>query len=656
VNNKKSIGLLALICSLTLAVVAKEKTLVATGAPTLAKTSPIKKSTNLLSFNKGASSAELAFRNVTESTYAKHSELFSKSGRDQYFYTKSTWDLAFTAVVNEWLNTKITIRNKATWGNETSVVATTSETFKIGDAVAGSHKHYVAKLVPWIKEAWVDFSLNKALGLNDSLRHNAKLGSFGFKLGRGISLGSAYSVSSGILGFYSSGVVDQYAFGNLIYGDIKKDKLSYNVYSAILENYSDKFSRVNAATFASQIGRRENPERGFGQINFVIATNLKWTALDGSGDLGKLVFEPYIMFNRAPEQKVEFTADASSHLATFGLSAEYAGSRFDWGYELAGNFGSQDVRAWDRNQIIVARDSDGMIKNFYSHVRRSSSSGTATSKAIVTGDLKTIVNSSVQNTIQNSQLVGKVGSIGYYNDPNRFRGAYTNQYKGFMFVADVAYSLTENKKLKLVSAVGWASGDENPNKNLEDGNDTQVDGDYQGFFGLQEVYSGKRVPSVFVIGSNDVVRPLSSPQNGFATNISGFTNLVYIGGGVDWQVKAFNKGWRIKSNLLSYWQDKATKKYDTTTKLSSSEYADKHLGTEINTSVRVNLINGLAGFFTGGVFVPGQHYDDIKGKPLNGKQLKALDSADSTGFPSNGVPVIGTTTSFVLNWGLEFSF
>lgn len=609
--------------------------------------------TKLMSFNKGKSGVQFSLTNNTEGFYARSSELFSSSPLDQIIYVRNTWDAALEANVNQWVKTKLVLRNKAVWGNE-GIVATTSDTFKLGDAVAGSHRHYIGKLVPWIKEGWFDFSLNKAAGLDDMVQHRVKVGSFGFKLGRGISLGSGYNVSNGILGFYSSGVVDQYAFGSQIYGDIRKDKLSYNLYSAILENYSDKFSRVNAAAFASEIGRKENPQRGYGNINFIVAANLKWQALDGTGGLGKMTVEPYITFNRAPEQKIEFTSDASSRLATFGLSTEYVGDVFEWGCEFAGNFGSQKVRDWDRNKVIVERDgADGIIKNFYSHVRKASASG---GKAIVTDPLKTVVNASLKGADLNSANIGTVSVVDYYNDPNRFRTGYTNRYKGMMLVADGAWNLQDDKKLKLVGTVGWASGDENPNIDLGDAKASVVDGDYQGFVGLQEVYSGKRVPSVFVIGSNDIVRPLSSPNNGFAVNVSHFTNLAYIGGGVDWQVKALSKGWRIKSNVLSYWQDKATKKYDIATKLSLDDYANKHLGVEINSSVRCALMGGLAAYVTGGIFKPGKHYDDIKGQPLNSSQLKALDSLDSTGYPDNGVPVIGTSTAIVLDWGLELSF
>ena len=645
--------LIAYACALVgSAAIAQDKELVV-------KPAESKKSAKLMSFGNDKGSGDITITNSTDSTYTKHTEFFSASKLDQYFNIKSSWTLIIKAQINEWIETKLAIKNKATVGSEVSVISTTDSGVKIGDGVTSGHRHYVAKLVPWIKEAWIDFSLNKAFGIEDSLSHHMKVGSFDFKLGRGISLGSAYAVSDGILGFYTSSVVDQYAFGSLIYGDIFKDKLSYNFYTSIIENGSDKFSQVNEPIYASEIGYRQKPQRGPGALNLVIASNLKWNVLDNSSELGSLTVEPYWMFNHAPEQKIEYPADASSRLATFGLATEFIGDRFEWGFDTAINAGSQTVRAWDRNLIQVSRGSDGVIKNIYSKVNSVSATG---SKATVTSGVKSLVDASAQSASLNGVQIGTVDGVDYFNANDRFRAGYKNQYKGMMFVTDAAWCFWD-KKLKLVGTFGWATGDEDPNANLENPKDSEVDGDYQGFVGLQELYSGKRVPALFVLGDYGAIRPMSSPTSeklGFATKTKRFTNLVYTGFGYDWHTKCFGKGCRLKSNVLSYWQDKATKKYDATatdvTKRVLSTYASKHLGTEINTSMRVALIGDLATYFVAGVFVPGQHYTDIKGKPLDSAQLAALDAIDSTGFDDTNVPVIGTSTAIVLGWGLELTF
>lgn len=611
-------------------------------------------------------SAELTFKNIEDVFYGKSTNMFSANAGDQLFSVKTSLDTIIKIQLNSGIDFKAGLRTKASCGNETSTITTTSSGFKIGGAVTGSHDHYVARLLPWFREVWFDVSLNKFMNLDDSLEHNLKFGAFPFILGRGIALGSAYSAAPGFLGFCTCSVIDQFAFGQLIYGDIIKDQLAYNVYFGLLENTSDRFGRVNLMVYENEIGRKDSPERGFGIINFVAATNVKWTVSDGSSaSFGKLDVEPYAMYNGAPEQKVEFQGDAGSKLATFGLCIDYTGPVCEFGFDIAMNTGRQEVRGWSRNEQENFIDEDAINKNRYTYIRQDNpSTGTL---ALVTKDVKKIVDGvgSAQGVEQNGKLIGTVGAVNYYNDINRFRPAYINKYKGIMVVADGSWSLREDKKLKLVGTVAWATGDENPNLDLDNQNDSTVDGDYQGFIGLQEIYSGKRVPSFFLIGSNSAVRPLSSPSYttigtsrtpGFATDISGFTNLVFIGGGIDSNFNISNKSTIFKANVLSYWQDMATKKYDAVNQVGLDEYANKHLGVEFNTELRMVMLKELSAYFMLGVFVPGQHYEDIKGKPLNPRQLKALNRLDSDGATINGLPVIGTTTAFLINFGLELSF
>ncbi len=630
----------------------------------------------------GKNTADLNIKGTVDFFYGDHIGFFSDSPLDQRFSIKSNWDANLNINLNNVVKNKITVRTKANWGNETSIMSTTSSTFKIGDAVTGAHSHFVPRLVPWVREAWIDFSVNEALSMDKDVEHRVKLGAFPFNLGRGISLGSAYSASNGFLGFCSTNIIDQFAFGTLLTGDIIKNQLTYNAYVGILENLSDSALRVNDPVYANQIGRRNNPERGFGVINFVVAFNTKWRPFNSQRDC-KVDFEiePYIMYNHAPEQQVEVRGDATGKLGTCGFAMDYTGARFEWGVENAYNFGGQRVHALDRNQVQVFVDSDGVVKNRYTSILVGNPNTGA--KAIQTAGLKALLAGagSGQGVSLNGQEVGVVnettccttGPVTYYNDYNRFRSAYTNKFKGMMLVTDAAYSIREDKSLKFVMTAAWATGDENPNHNLTDPNDSSQDGDYQGFVTLQEVYAGKRLESLFVIGNNAVSRPFSQPtfvkpQNaaigilkpsmvGFTPSIVGdFTNLVYIGAGFDLSTSVMGKKWRVRPSVLSYWQDKATKKFDRVKKLSSNEYADKHLGVEINTTMRVDLVESVTGYFIGGLFVPGKHYDDIQGMPLNEAQAAVLNRLNSTGYPNTGIPILGTSTAIALNWGLDISF
>lgn len=629
----------------------------------------------LFAVDSGNNHAELNVKSVTDCFYGDHYSLFSPSPLDQIFSIKTVWDMVLDVKLSNFANSRMAFRTKSNWGNENSIMTSSVDTIKVGDAVTGPHAHSIGRMMPWLREGWFDFSLNAAFGMNDQAQHRLRMGALPFALGRGIALGSAYSVTHGFLGFCASNIIDQFPFAYLMSGDIVKKQLTYNVCLEILENFSDRFGRVNQIVYESAVGTFGpiGGERGFGKINFILASNLKWKPLDGSDGFGELIIEPYVMYNHAPEQKVEFVADASSNLGTIGLCFDYTGSAFEFGVDTAFNIGGQNVLGWDRNAVEFFVDSDGVAKNRYTYVRTGTeSSGVITygPQAIQTAGAKKVVNDNriVRGVAVNGELIGTdTLGVSYYNDINRFRAGYKNSYKGMMLVADAAYNLRADKSFKLVATAAWASGDESPNRDLNNPKDAEVDGDYQGYIGLQEVYAGKRVRSLFVIGNNPIARPASAPaysgsgvpttkQVGFASEVSGFTNLVILGGGIDCDTELMGKDLRINSSVISYWQDKATKAFDIYTQQNLDRYANKHLGVEVNAMVRIALLKDLSGFFMGGVFIPGKHYDDIKGTPINRAQKAALNRLNDSGFPESDVPVIGTSTALVLNWGLELCF
>lgn len=628
----------------------------------------------------GLSYADLNLKGTVNFFYGDHVNFFSKSPLDQQFYISSSWDAVFDTSLQDVVSSRVAVRTKALWGDETSIIATTTSRFKIGDAVTGAHNHYIPRLVPWVREAWIDFSVNEALSMDDDVQHRIKMGAFPFSVGRGISLGSAYVASQGFLGFCSTNIIDQFAFGTLLSGDIIKNQLAYNSYVAILENFSDSALRVNESVYGNQVGRRDSPERGFGVINFVVAFNTKWRPLNHPGWHGSFEIEPYVLYNHSPEQLVEARGSASSRLGTFGLAMEYVGSRFEWGVETAFNCGTQQVRALDRNQIQTFVDDNGIVGNQYTFIQIGApDSGQL---AVETSALKAYLAGpgSGQGVALNGQLIGTLNEtvccvstpVSYYNDYHRFRGAYTNKFKGMMLVTDASWSVLENKTLQLVCTAAWATGDINPNVNLSDPSDSQPDGDYQGFIGLQEIYAGKRIESLFLIGNNSFVRPLSTPsfittpdsesgivspsRIGFASQVGGFTNIAFIGGGVDYKTRVMRKKWRVRPSVLSYWQDRATKAYDNAAELSLDVPAHKHLGVEINTTVKVDLVGELSGYFIGGIFIPGNHYQDVLETPLDDAQKAELKKRDSTGLLQDNFPTLGSATAIALNWGLDFCF
>ena len=185
----------------------------------------------------------------------------------EYRFGKPTvdYDLAYV---------KMTIRNRGVWGNPESIANTTVAPIKEVDAVFGQHSHSIPRHILWIRELWMQLSLNDILGIPFCNHHTLTFGSFPFELGRGIALGTAYAVDPSDLGFYMEVGIDQYAFGGKLSGDIIKDQLIYDIYGGMLNNLSDSFDNTNLKIRGQQFGYRQDQARGFGIINYVVAARV----------------------------------------------------------------------------------------------------------------------------------------------------------------------------------------------------------------------------------------------------------------------------------------------------------------------------------------------------------------------------------------------
>jgi hypothetical protein len=341
-------------------------------------------------------------------------------------------------------------------------------------------------------------------------------------------------------------------------------------------------------------------------------------------------------------------------LGTLGVALEYAHPDIvDFGFEYALNLGNQKVKGWDRNTIAFAVDADtGFIKEVNTHVVNGSGNNVTHNPASSTGRaIRESINSTYQNESQNGQEFDVIDGMELINKSNRFRNPYTNIFKGWMFVADLSTWIYQ-KDLKLSVAVGISSGDDNPNE-------ATIDGDYTGFIPLQSIYSGKRVRSSFVLGGK-LKRPLDAPRfeqapSKFAQEVSDFTNIIYTGMSIDWEPQEWEKNFKLNPNVLAYWQEKPTRKFDAFTKEFLDERASTYLGVELNIFAHYFLLKDLKLFFVGAVVFPGTHYKDIRGIPLTSDQDKALDRLDRVAGVDR-IPNLGSDTAFTYNLGLEFKF
>ena len=266
------------------------------------------------------------------------------------------------------LSVRGVLRNKGVWGNPESVAITGESTIKDIESITGIHAHPIMRHVVWYRELWMELVLNDVFRMPFQNKHTFTMGFFPFALGRGIALGASYAVDPDFLGYYSPNAVDQYAPGFLFSGSLIKDYLDYDLYAAITQNRSDSFNSVNAqilGQITDNGGKRCNPARGFGKINYIVAARLMWYPLDT--DDKKLSIEPYVLYNDEREQRIEFLGDSNSKLGTLGLSLEGRTGAFEFGFDTAFNFGRQHVFGSDRN--IITREIRNSVATFVnSHV------------------------------------------------------------------------------------------------------------------------------------------------------------------------------------------------------------------------------------------------------------------------------------------------
>src|SRR5581483_842325 len=174
-----------------------------------------------------------------ESFYAKNPTwLNNLNPFDRIYYSRHVLDLTVDILYGaQTFGTKIAellfqVRNKGVWGNPESIASTTEAEVKTLEAVSG------------------------------------------------IALGDAYAVGPESLGFYADSAIDQYAFGAKFAGEFITRVLSYDLYTAILQNNSSNLGDTAKKILGQQFGRLETPERGFGKVNFLFAGRLNWNVFD----------------------------------------------------------------------------------------------------------------------------------------------------------------------------------------------------------------------------------------------------------------------------------------------------------------------------------------------------------------------------------------
>ncbi len=598
--------------------------------------------------------------------------LNSNNGFDRIIFWRHMIDLNLDVIYglethkNKSIEFFSTIRNRGIWGNPRSIAGTTLSPVKLSETVFGPHDHALPRHILWIRELWMEIDLGEALRLSLPRRTTFTIGAFKFELGRGISLGSAYAVGPEVLGFYTDDIVDQYAFGAKLSGLIVDPNLTYDFYTALLNNKSSSLGDTGEFIYGQAYGRQNCPERGYGIVTFLVAGRLFWSMFNNEA-CGKATFEPYWLYVNDPEQRVEFLGGASSLLGTIGAAGEYEGPCCGFGFDYGLNLGQQWVRGWDRNTINISNISGTLTEvnsqAVYQNPNNPADPQNGKKIPYVSGPSQDIIEDATRAEAFNGQIIGTVaGDLGYLNGPTiyiansatRFRDPYENKFDGWMFVIDGELKRSDDS-LKIAATAGIASGDENPHTGNKDGV-------YSGFISVQELYYGKRVKSAFILGSaGKLKRPLSLPINRLlgraAPSLLHFTNIRFTGFALNKKKKwDSDRSFNINPNILFFWQDEPTPCFDVATRKDLNRNAEQFLGTELNFFAEYYPLKNFKAFFIFSTFIPGGHWDDILGKPLTSAQVAALDRRDVSGYTKEGIPNLGSNVAVTYNLGFEYTF
>lgn len=606
-----------------------------------------------------------------EMGYAKNANLINSDEFDTIYFSRNTLDIGLrvqdkTGYVEFYSG----LRNKFTVGDPSTTSSTSKVSTFVGDSLQAPHSHASGKNFVWVRELWMRWDLGKLFGLPFKSEQFCTIGLFPFQVGRGIALGDVFAAGPELLGFYSETYVDQYAFGLLFSGDIWSDWVTYSVYAGLLKNKNSSFRDVQEKIYGSRYGHRATPQRGFGDVDYVIAGYVDAYALHDD-TYGSMRLQPYFVFNQDNGQTIEFFNDAKSILGTIGLEGEYLSKYVEVGFEMAFNTGQQQVLGWDRN-VVKLISQNGLVSQVNSHVTAGAVDNGNSAPYVANGDAQNAIFAVPQAGTSNDQQIppGGFTQIGYLANPDgeifntfdRFRDPYCVRYKGWMSLADLSFWVID-KDLRLSFTGGAASGGLNPHTDIK-----SRERDYQGFIPLQEAYSGKRVKSAFFMGSNGKVqRPIANPldvreDNVLTHQVSGFTNLVFAGAGMAWTPSNWKNPIKVNPNVLAYWLQHSVPlltrdaiQQDVST--NCVPQANPYLGIEMNIFVDYNIVKNLKIFGVISTFIPGTFYSDIKGRRAGFKQyIEDEMGDDNTGFTKDKVPKYGDSIAWTLNIGLEYRF
>jgi hypothetical protein len=607
--------------------------------------------------SRGDAQLTVGGKSKTEYIVGRNQYMLNELNPDEQEYFKQTVDLTLDFAYgkekygHEAVKFFTDIRCKGVWGKALSFAEKDSGSegpsfVTLSKSRFGTHSHASGKALLWVKDAWTLFSVNAALGLNSENVHTVKAGWFPFELGRGIALGGFYGIFKEAFGSYSY-KEDKAAPGIQVHGDLIKDRLTYDLYYAKFEERGYDFWSNIAPTHRHIVNYNRPSWTGENKDDDLVAARLQFKALKDSA-LGSLDFEPYIFYNNADDQKVEILPDSRLSWGSYGFTMEHSYKNFEWGGEVAFNYGNQYVYNVDRNKAQITNRNGTLVEQF-SHLVDNNNFNVLVTDASIQASTQKVTDQS--NRAINIANGASTDYPDIFSKEDRFRPAYINHLRGYMGVIDATYNF-KDQDLKVSAAYGYASGDIAPH-------DEAKDKTYSGFIGLHELYSGKRVSSLILLDERNTFRPLSlaSREKDQKSEDSSFSDLQHVGLGVTWEPRQFAKNkLSINPNVLAFWKAYRSFKYDADAKRVTDVPASAFMGTEINLLAKVNLVQDLKMFINLATFVPGQYYKDVSGVSLGVKNFIDMQEDPRDPIDNAAKYLMGSSTALFLNVGLEYKF
>lgn len=612
----------------------------------------------------------------------KSLELFSDSDFDKYSFFQQSIDLGFNLDTNylQKHNFKLftEIRAKGIFGDQGKFIKFEQTPTKVG--IGRTESKYGANVkneLLWIRNLKFTYNYDHC-----NKPKSFSIGLFPYNIGFGLSLGNAHLIGKTIPGLlYDERFIDQFRPGILFTQKIEPKKFSFDIYYGIIKNKNSNLIENAEFIRAQEIFNRTSPWRDSDVVNSIFVTKCDLDInLNKCDDNALLRVTPYIIFNSDQEQKVEFLGDAIGSLATFGLYTKYKDEKFSGAIEFAFNLGNQFVKSIDRNFFFMD------AKPWQTHLfEKNEEAWVVSTHQTFPEDLAFSQNAGAEfyDEFCKKRLLK--------NSFNRFRNAYNNYFHGWMAIADFAWKTNFDcdRKIKFALLAGIASGDEQPNDSNEKILANRLfnkknfykdhDKNYDGFIGIESMYTGKNVKSVFLLEARKLNRPVSTTYDSFT--YPEFTNLGFFGAGLKFKKKSCYFKYSIHGNIVAYLQQSETRKdynytLDTLFQLNvcNTDKPDEiltclqkdackklshGLGIEFNIFADLKVGKNFKLYAVAAALVPLGYYDDAKCKEIPLEMQFRLARPDFTGFESNEEKYnirLGNKTAFLFNLGFEYNF